>query len=59
MLETALNGRDCEAMEGATPKVCGVLDAFGLSAKSFHAYIAGTVPVNDVSRQAPFDTSPR
>jgi len=51
-LSGSLSERDCVALEGVAPKVCGVLDAFGLSAASFGAYIEDAVPVNDVTRQA-------
>ena len=59
LLDESLSGRKCVTLEGVAPKVCGVLDAFGLSVKSFHVYIADTVPVNDARRQAPCEIAPR
>ena len=35
------------------PEACGVVGAFGLSAESFPAYIAGAVPLNDAIRRLP------
>lgn len=56
-LVTPLGGGDCVGIEGMAPKVCGVLDALGLSAEEFSAYVAGAVPVNDTSGQARCDVN--
>ena len=59
LLEEALGGRECVALEGVAPKVCGLLGRFRLSAGEFGAYIEDAVPLNDASRQAPCETPPR
>ena len=53
LLDRTLSEQECVTLEGVSPKVCGVLGAFGLSAESFAGYIEGVVPVNDTRRQAP------
>ena len=57
LLDEVAFDRECTMLQGVAPKVCGVLGAFGLSAESFGDYVAGTVPLNDTSRQAPCETS--
>ncbi|MYD99393.1 MAG: amidohydrolase family protein [Gammaproteobacteria bacterium] len=52
-LDRKLLGSECVGLEGMAPRVCGVLEAFELSARSFEDHNAATVPVNDASRQAP------
>lgn len=45
-------GSECVVLQGMAPRVCGVLEAFELSAGDFEDHIEDTVPVNDASRQA-------
>ena len=52
-LPESLGTGQCVALKGMAPRVCGVLPAFGLSPSMFAEHVEGTVPVNDVSRQAP------
>jgi len=52
-LPESLGAGPCVALHGMAPRVCGVLSAFGLSPAAFAEYVAGVVPVNDASRQAP------
>ena len=52
-LPESLGAEECIALDGMAPRVCGVLSAFGLSPSMFAEHVEGTVPVNDVSRQAP------
>ena len=52
LLDETLSDRDCAALEGVAPRVCGVLGPFGLSAERFGDYLEDAVPVNDVSGQA-------
>ena len=59
LLDGALSDRECVALAGVAPKVCGVLGAFGFSPESFGDYIRDAVPLNDVSRQAPCETPQR
>ena len=58
-LDKALSDQECVALDGVAPRVCGVLNAFGLSAVSFGEYIRDVVPLNDVRRQAPCETAAR
>ena len=52
-LDRKLLESECVVLAGMAPRVCGVLEAFELSAEDFEHHIEGTVPVNDASRQAP------
>ena len=52
-LGEALGGPDCATLDGVAPRVCGVLDALGLTPEGFQQHIEGVVPVNDVWGQAP------
>ena len=52
-LPESLGAGECVTLKGMAPRVCGVLSAFGLSPSMFAEHVEGTVPVNDVSRQAP------
>ena len=52
-LPESLGAGKCVTLKGMAPRVCGVLSAFGLSPSMFAEHVEGTVPVNDVSRQAP------
>ena len=51
-LEEALRTDDCVALSGAAPRVCGVLDAFELSAARFDEYLENVIPLNDNTGQA-------
>ena len=51
-LPESLGAGQCVALDGMAPRVCGALPAFGLSPATFAGYVEGSVPVNDVSRQA-------
>ena len=51
-LPESLGAGQCVALDGVAPRVCGALPAFGLSPATFAGYVEGSVPVNDVSRQA-------
>ena len=55
-LPERLGAGHCVALEGSSPRVCGALSRFGLSAATFAELVEGAVPVNDVSRQAPCET---
>ena len=57
--DAALTGRECVALAGVAPKVCGLFGAFGLSVENFGDYTAGTVPLTDTRRQAPCETRAR
>ena len=50
--DEALSGRNCVALEGVAPMVCGVFDAFGLSEERFGDYLEGIVPLNNPGGQA-------
>ena len=52
-LPESLGAGQCVALDGMAPRACGALSAFDLSPATFAGYIEGSVPVNDVSRQAP------
>ena len=52
LLGGASSERDCVALDGVAPRVCGVFGAFGLSAERFGDYLEHAVPVNDASGQA-------
>ena len=45
--------RNCTAMAGPSPEVCGVLDEFGWSGERFASLAEGTVALTDVRGQAP------
>ena len=51
-LEAALGTDACVALDGTTPKVCGVLSAFGLSVARFGEFLENFVPLNDTTGQA-------
>ena len=57
-LPESLGAGRCVALDGMAPRVCGVLSAFGLSPATFAEHVAGTVPVNDTTRQAPCEPPP-
>ena len=43
----------CETLEGTLPRLCGVLDRFGLSPSRYHDLVRDAVPLSDTARQAP------
>ena len=47
--------RNCMALDGLSPAVCGVLEAFGWSSEKFASLAEGTVALADVRGQAPCD----
>ena len=51
-LTDALGEPDCVTLDNVAPAVCGVLDAFDLTAERFGRYIEDVIPVNDSSGQA-------
>ena len=51
-LDEALGADDCVALDGAAPRVCGVLGAFGLSVARFGDYVENVLPLNDTTGQA-------
>ena len=57
-LPESLGAGRCVALDGMAPRVCGVLSTFGLSPATFAEHVAGTVPVNDTTRQAPCEPPP-
>ena len=52
LLNGALSGRDCVAIGGVAPRVCGVLSDFGLSPTEFNDLVRDAVPMDDPRRQA-------
>ena len=52
-IATAFPERDCMAVAGLSPEVCGVLDGFGWSGERFASLAEGTVALTDVRGQAP------
>ena len=57
-LPESLGAGRCVALDGMAPRVCGVLPTLGLSPATFAEHVAGTVPVNDTTRQAPCEPPP-
>ena len=55
IIAAAFPERNCTAMAGLSPKVCGVLDEFGWSSERFASLAKGTVALTDVRGQAPCD----
>ena len=53
LLNGALSARDCVAIGGIAPQVCGVLADFGLSPTDFNDLVRDAVPLDDPRRQAP------
>ncbi len=53
MLDQALSDRECVTLDGVAPRVCGVLDEFGLPVRDFGEFTKGNVPLNATNRQAP------
>ena len=51
-LDEALGANACVALGGMAPRVCGVLDAFGLSVARFGEYLENVIPLNDTTGQA-------
>ena len=51
-LTDALGEPDCVTLDNVAPAVCGVLDAFDLTAQGFGRYIENVITVNDPSGQA-------
>jgi len=48
----------CLALAGLAPRVCGVLAPLGLTPSRFAQLTADSVPLNDMTRQAPCDPQP-
>ena len=53
LLNGALSARDCVAIAGIAPQVCGVLADFELSPKDFNDLVQSAVPLDDRRGQAP------
>ena len=58
LMHAAISTHNCVTLDEVAPRVCGILSNFDLSAQSFSKHIKGTVPLNDVRRQAPCTTQP-
>ena len=56
-LPESLGAGQCVTLTGMAPRVCGALPAFDLSPETFAGHVRGSVPVNDVSRQAPCEVT--
>ena len=51
-MDERLSERNCVALDGVAPRVCGVLGAFGLTVDAFGEYVADSVPINGATGQA-------
>ena len=52
LMDERLSERNCVALDGMAPRVCGVLDAFGLTVDAFGEYVEDSVPINNTRGQA-------